>query len=180
YLAANHVRAFAHGHHGVVTRIVPLVAHHEFGQLLRIERDFGDEGPIDTSKVGTYETGLAAVSPEQFDHRDSYVRAGAGPKLVYELNAASDCGAESYAVVRSIDVVVHRLRYGDDLDSLCVKALAVAQSVVASDWDQRVHPKVFEDAKDVRREVARPRTSLFCLRVFGFEEYRLLFGPHLS
>ena len=52
--------------------------------------------------------------------------------------ARRDGGGEADAVLGVADVVVHRLRHGDDFDALAVEFGGIAESVVAADGDQVV------------------------------------------
>src|ERR1700730_12054854 len=70
-----------------------------------------------------------------------------------ELDRARDAGAEADAVVGAVDVVVHRLRTGDDVYCFVVQSLAVAERVVASDWDQYVDSDMLEIPEHVFRDV---------------------------
>ena len=70
-----------------------------------------------------------------------------------QLDGARDARAEADAVVGSVDVVVHRLRDGDDVHPFIVQPLAVAQRVVAADGNQHVDADVLEILQHVLRDV---------------------------
>ena len=72
-----------------------------------------------------------------------------------ELDAAGDRGREPDAVVGAVDVVVHRLRDGDDRDAFVVQSQPVRQRVVAADRDQRVEAEVLDHPERVGGEVER-------------------------
>ena len=94
-------------------------------------------------------------------------------EVVDELHAARDGGREADAVVGAVDVVVHRLRDGDDRDALLVHPQGEGQRVVAADRDERRRcpsdsstrsawsvrssgPSPLAPVGEVRRDVARP------------------------
>ena len=150
------MRPFRDRHHRVVRRVAPLVGHQEAGEPFDVEGHLGDHRPIGAREVGGDERRLPAVAAEQLDDRDALVRARRGAQGVDELDAPRDRGREPDAVVRAVDVVVHRLRDGDDRDALVVQSQAVRQRVVTADRDQRVESEVLDHAERVLGEVVRP------------------------
>ena len=70
-----------------------------------------------------------------------------------QLDRARDAGAEANAVISSVDVVVHRLRNGDDAYPFVMQSLAVTQGVVSPDRDQHVDSDVLEVFEDVFGDV---------------------------
>src|SRR5207237_10670079 len=84
---------------------------------------------------------------------EALVRAGRRARPVRELDRARDAGAEADGVVRAIDVVVHRLRNGDDVHALIVQALAIAQGVIAADRNEHVDAEVREVLEHILRHV---------------------------
>src|ERR1044071_2814245 len=81
-----------------------------------------------------------------------------------ELNAASDRGAEADAVISAENVVVHRLRNGDDFDAFTMQTLAVAERIIAADGNQDSYAEVLEILEHVRSEIPRPRFGVFDVR----------------
>ena len=81
------------------------------------------------------------------------MRARGRAQAVRELDRARHAGAEADAVVRPVDIVVHRFRYGDDIHAFVVQSLAVAERVVAADGDQHVDPDVLQVLQYVPRDV---------------------------
>jgi len=63
---------------------------------------------------------------------------------VRQLDGACHAGAEADTVVGAVDVVVHRLRYRDDVHAFVVQALAIAERVVPTDGNQDIHSDVLE------------------------------------
>ncbi len=153
-LTADHVSPFADGYHGVIAGIGALVFKHQIGQALRIERHFGDQRAVDAGQVGADQAGLAGVAAEQFDDGDALVGAGAGTQLADELDAAGDGRAEADAIVRAVNVIVHRLGDCHHRETLAVQPLAVTERVVATDGDQPVDLQVLQVFQHVGREVA--------------------------
>ena len=72
---------------------------------------------------------------------------------MHELDTAGDRSREPDAVIRAVNVVVHRLGDGDDRDTLVVKAEAVGQGVVASDRDERIEAELLDHPDRVGGEV---------------------------
>src|SRR5918996_1669674 len=70
-----------------------------------------------------------------------------------QLDRARDAGAEADAVVRAVDVVVHRLGDGDDVHAFVVQTLGVAERVVAPDRDQDVDADVLEILEHILGDV---------------------------
>ena len=66
-----------------------------------------------------------------------------------QLDDPGDTGAETYAIVGSRDVIVHRLGDADYLDSLLVQTLAVAEGVISADGNQMVDAQELEIPQDV-------------------------------
>ena len=62
---------------------------------------------------------------------------------------------ETDAVVGAVNVVVHRLRDGDDRDTLVVQPQPVRKRVVTPDRDQCVDTEALDHAKRVVREIVR-------------------------
>ena len=143
-------------HHRVVARVRALVrpaaarraGRRRTGTSLMIARST-PERYADTSEVSP------AVAAEDLDDREALVRAGARAQLVDEVHGPRDRGREPDAVVGAVDVVVHRLRDGDDGDALLVQPQRERERVVAADRDRaRRSPGGRGRASDVRRVVA--------------------------
>ena len=117
------------------------------GQPVDVERHLGDDRPVDAGQVGRDERRLAAVAAEHLHDGEALVRAGARAQLVDEVHRAGDGGGEADAVVGAVDVVVHRLRDGDDRDALVGQAQRERERVVAADRHQRVDAQPFEHAE---------------------------------
>ena len=73
--------------------------------------------------------------------QDPLMASRRGPEVIGHHDGPGDTGTEADAVVRSGDVIVHGLGYGDDLHALLVKSDPVAQRVVTPDRDQIVDSK---------------------------------------
>ena len=80
----------------------------------------------------------------------------ARPQLVDEVDGAGDGGGEADAVVGAVDVVVHRLRDGDDGEALVRQAERERQRVVAADRHERVDGEPLEHGEAVLGQVVRP------------------------
>src|SRR5690606_23029296 len=140
------------------------------GQLIYVERDFGDDRPVDAGQVRGDERGFTRVAPEQLDDGDPLVRAGAGPQVVDKVHAARHGGAEPDAVIRPEDVVIHRLGDGQHVYALAVQPLGIAERVVAADGDNHVQPHRLDDLQHVPGEVVPGR--ILCRPVLILQELR--------
>src|SRR5690348_1356896 len=70
-----------------------------------------------------------------------------------ELDRAGYTCAKAYTVIGAENIIVHGLRDRDDVHAFVVKALAVAERVVATDRDQHVDADVLEILEHVLRNV---------------------------
>ena len=141
--------------HRVVRRVRVLVRDEELAEPVDVEGHLGDHRTVDPGEVGGDERRLAAVAAEQLDDRDPLVGAGRRAQVVDELDAARDRRRKPDAVVRPVDVVVHRLRDRDHGHALVVHPQRVRQRVVAADRDQHVDPERLDDPERVVGEVER-------------------------
>ena len=121
HLSADHLSALGHGHHGVATGVGAPVVGDQPGDFLAVERDLRDQHAVGRGQVAGHQRRLAAVPSEQLNDRDALVRSGDGAQAVDEFDAARDRCGESDAVVRPVDVVIHRLRDGDNGHALVVE-----------------------------------------------------------
>src|SRR6202022_1149365 len=78
-------------------------------------------------------SGIAAKDAE---NADSLVRADSGALPLDGVAGAGDRGREADAVFGVADVVVHRLRDGDDLDAEVVELGRITERVIAADGDE--------------------------------------------
>src|SRR5205807_9128661 len=90
---------------------------------------------------------------EHLDDQEALVRARRRAQPVRQLDRARHAGTEADAVVGAVDVVVHRLGYGDDVHTYVVQTLAVAEHVVTPERDQHVHTDVLEVLEHVLGDV---------------------------
>ena len=139
--------------HRVVGRVVALVGDEQRAEPVDLARDLRDHRAVDPGEVGGDQRRLAAVAAEELDDGDPLVRAGRCAEVVDELHAARDGGGEADAVVRPVDVVVHRLRDRHHGDALVVQAQRVREGVVAADRDQDVEAAVLDHSQRVVGEV---------------------------
>src|SRR5215831_3723744 len=140
----EHMCPFADSNHRIIARVRSFILHYELCKLLRIERHFRDESTIHSRKVGTDQTGFTAISAEQFDHPDAFMRAGARSKLVNKLYASSDRSAKSDTVISAKNIVIHRLRDGYDFYTFTMQALTITQRIVAPDGHQYSYTEISE------------------------------------
>ena len=86
------------------------------------------------------------------------MRADSGALPLDGVTGARDCGREADAVLGVADIVVHRLRDGDDLDAYVVELGCVTERVVAADGDQMFDAK----PREVRQHLAGKVPRLGC------------------
>src|SRR2546426_9012934 len=91
------------------------------------------------------------------------MRASRCAEAVDELESARDASAETNAVVGAGDVIVHRLRNGNDPETFFVKPHPVTERVVSTDGDEHVDAEPGEILQDFRCKV------VFIRREFVFE-----------
>ncbi len=70
-----------------------------------------------------------------------------------ELHAACHGRAEADAVVRAVDVIIHRLGDGDDGEAFAMQAFAKAERIVTADGDQAIDAQEFQVAQHMWGEV---------------------------
>ena len=104
----------------------------------------GDDASIGGAGHRRQERGEARVPAEDLDHEKPLMGAGRCAQPMRELDRARHAGAEADAVVGPVDVVVHRLRNGDDVHPFVMQTLAVTQRVVAADGNEHVDADVRE------------------------------------
>lgn len=75
------------------------------------------------------------------------------PETVRHLQDSGDTGAESDAVVRARDIVVHRLRDGYDLEPFIVKPHRIAECVIPAYRDEVVDAEEGEVAEDLGSQI---------------------------
>ena len=92
-----------------------------------------------------------------------------------EIDASCDCGGKADAVVRTEDVVIHRLGNGQYRKSFLMEPFAVAQGVVAADRDEDVDAQALEVLEYMGGEVGN--FPFLCL---GFEEVGDILVLHLA
>ena len=78
----------------------------------------------------------AGIAAKDAENADSLVRSDGSALPLDRVAGASDRGREADAVLGVADVVVHRLRNGDDFDAEFVELGRVTERVVAADGDQ--------------------------------------------
>ena len=115
---------------------------------------------VDVRGVERRKSGIAAKDAE---NADALVRADSGALPLDGIAGAGDRGREADAVLGVADVVVHRLRDGDDLDAEFVELGRVTERVVAADGDQ-----VFDaEPREVRQHLAGEVPGLGCDAALG-------------
>ena len=77
----------------------------------------------------------------------------AGAQAVGHGNSAGHAGAEADTVVGAGNVIVHRLRNGDDLHAFLIEPHTVAQRVVSSDGDEVIDAQPVQILEHFRGQV---------------------------
>src|SRR5262247_4915184 len=94
--------------------------------LSRLDLVFGDDA-ADRGGVRRVERRKAGIAAEDAENADPLVRGDRGPLALDGVAGAGDRGREADAVLGVADVVVHRLRDGDDLDAETVELVRIAE-----------------------------------------------------
>ncbi len=102
------------------------VIHQQLGQPVDIEFVFGDHTAMGGACHGREHGGKAGISSKDLQDHQALVRAGYGAQAVGQLDRAGHTGAETDAVIGARNVVIHRLRDGNDLHAFLVHADAIA------------------------------------------------------
>jgi hypothetical protein len=97
--------------------------------------------------------GEPGVPAEDLDDKKALMRTRCRSQRMGQADGARETGAESYAIVRAGNVVVHGLGDADDLDALGVKMNGVAERVVAADGDKAVDAQKFNVLQNFFGEV---------------------------
>ena len=137
----------------VAARVRLPVGDEKLGEPVDVEGVLGDDAAVRGPRHRRQEGRETGVAPEHLDDEEALVAPGRGPERVGHLDRPRDAGREADAVVGPGDVVVHRLRDGDDLDPLLVEADAVRERVVAADRDQDVDPELPDVGEDLGSQV---------------------------
>src|SRR5690348_8902339 len=107
------------------------------------------------------ERGKSGVTAEYAKNADPFMRANRSSLPLDGIAGAGDRRREADAVLSVTDVVVHRLRNGNDLDAELVELGGIAECVVAADYDQMFDAK----RRVVRQYLLGDIPGLLALRV---------------
>ncbi len=115
---------------------------------------FGDEYHVRAARepaVGRYP---ARVAAHHLDDHHAVVRLRGRVQAVYGLHDGVDSRVEAEGEVRAVEVVVNRLRYADEVESVLVPHVARgAQGSFAAADDERVHSYALPSLKYAPRKV---------------------------
>src|SRR5262249_16646859 len=90
----------------------------------------------DRGGVRRVERRKAGIAAENAENADLLMRGHRGPLALDGVAGAGDRGREADAVLRVVNVVIHRLRDGNDLDAEFVELGRVAERVVTTDGNE--------------------------------------------
>src|SRR2546423_5504750 len=100
---------------------------------------FGDEYDIGAARDSAVSGDPTGVSPHHFDDHHAVMRLGCGVQAVNGLHHGVDGCVEAEGEVCADEVVVNRLRYADERETVFVPNVArCAQSPLAADDDEGV------------------------------------------
>src|SRR5664279_1887032 len=147
--------------------------------MVQVELVFGDQA-APRRDVGRVKGREARVAAEDAEDADPLVRAQRGPLAVDRILGSRDRRREADAVLGSLDVVVHRLGHGDELDAVVGKDLTEAQGIVAAYRDEVVQIELLDVVEDYGREVVHALLDLELLEAIRPDVRRKLAGLHLA
>ena len=123
---------------------------------------FGDD-TADRGNVRGVERCKSGIAAEDAEDANSFVRADCGALPLDGIAGAGDRSREPDAILGIADVIVHRLRDGDDPDAESVELVGIAERVVPTDRDQ-----VFDtEPRKVRQHLAGEVPCFACDAAFG-------------
>src|SRR5467141_4893721 len=148
-LVAFPLGALAEHNQRVIAWVGALLLEKQLDQFVEIDLvlryDASDRG-----RVRGVERGKSGIAAKDAENANSLVRADSGSLPLDSCAGAGDRGREADAVLGVADVVVHRLRDGDDFDTEFVELGRITKRVVAADGDQ-----VFDaEPREVRQHLA--------------------------
>src|SRR5205807_4794046 len=106
-------------------------------------------------RVRGVERRKSGIAAKDAENANSLVRADSGALPLDGIAGAGDRGREADAVLGVADVVVHRLRDGDDLDAEFVELGRITERVVAADGDQVFDAEARKVGQHLASEVPR-------------------------
>ena len=151
-LIALPFRAFGKQNQRIAARVVFLVFENQIEQLVEIDLIFRDAAAHGAG-IGGVERRISGIAAEDAEDADALVRGDRGALALDGVAGARDRGRKADAVFGVANVVVHRLRNGDDFDALPVEMRGIAERVVAADRDQVVELQLLDIFQHLRRHV---------------------------
>src|SRR5882724_1745472 len=134
-LVALPLGALAEHDQRVVAWVGALLLEEQLDQLVEIDLVLRYDAPY-RRRVRGVERRKSGIAAKDAENANSLVRADSGALPLDGIAGAGDRGREADAVLGVADVVVHRLRDGDDLDAEVVELGRITERVVAADGDQ--------------------------------------------
>src|SRR5499427_5245018 len=135
YLIALPLGALAEHDQRIVARVRALLLDEQPDELVEVDLVFGDDA-ADRGGVRRVERRKAGIAAENAENADSLVRGDGGPLALDGVAGAGDRGREADAVLGVVNVVIHRLRDGNDLHAELVELGRVAERVVTADGNE--------------------------------------------
>src|SRR5947209_19518325 len=123
---------------------------------VEIDLVFGDD-TADRGGVRRVERRKAGIAAEDAENADPLVRGDGGPLALDGVAGAGDRGREADAVLGVVNVVVHRLRNGNDLDAEFIELGRVAERVVTADGEEMLDAQRREVRQHLLGDVPRVR-----------------------
>src|SRR5215216_3653244 len=138
----------------VVAWVGALLLKEQLDQLVEIDLVLRYDAPYRGGVRGV-ERRKSGIAAKDAEDADSLVRTDSGALPLDGVAGAGDRGREADAVLGVADVVVHRLRDGDDLDAEFVDLGCVTERVVAADGDQVLDAEPREVSQHLASDVPR-------------------------
>ncbi len=121
-------------------------------QVVQVEGRLRDEAAAGRD-VGRIQGGEPAVPAEDPEHADALMGAQRRPLAIDELLGTRDGRREADAVLGALDVVIHRLRDGDERHAMVGERLREAQRVITTDGHQVVDAQPLDVLEHDGRQV---------------------------
>src|ERR1700730_790500 len=154
--AALPLGTLANDNQRIIAWVGILVLDKEPDQSFEIDLEFRDE-TTDGGDIRGVERCKSGVAAEDAKNTNPFMRCNSCPLTLYCVGGSGDCCREADTILGVANVVVHRLRNGDDLHAQFIKLGGVAECVVATDGDQLVDAQGREIVQDLPRKVPRLR-----------------------
>ena len=139
-------RALRHADDGGVLLLEALL--HPAAHLVEVEGDLGDEDDVGATRHARVQGDPASVAAHDLDDEHTVVRLRRRVQAVDRVRGDGHCRVEAEGVVGGVEVVVDRLGYADDGQTMLGEFGGDTESVFTADRDERIDTQIGEIALD--------------------------------